>query len=80
MSKPHRQALLMLALSFIYAAVEFIRGAETISPVNTTISILVPIIAIAFALNIKDSKWRWPLIIGDLFILIIMGIFAFTHY
>ncbi|OYQ66927.1 TraX protein [Aerococcus sp. 1KP-2016] len=72
MNRIRRNALMMLALTFIYAGLQVGRPAAEIAWTNVTLSILIPIVAIIFAFNEKDSRWRWTLISLEVILLIVM--------
>jgi hypothetical protein len=72
MNKIRQNALMMLALTLMYAGLQIARPAADIAWTNVTLSILIPIIAMIFAFNEKDNKWRWSLIVIETILLIIM--------
>lgn len=77
MTKQRRNALMMLALTLIYSGLQFSR--PTLNVLNITTSLLIPVAAIIFALNLKDPRWRWPLITLEALALLLMIVFAWTH-
>ncbi|MDO4680129.1 MAG: TraX protein [Aerococcus sp.] len=79
MTKKRRNALMMFVLTLLYAALQFFRPNMTLTLLNVIISFLIPIIAMLFALNLKEPLWRWPLIAMEGIVLILMVVFALTH-
>ncbi|MGY0837002.1 TraX protein [Aerococcus urinaeequi] len=72
MNKIRQNALMMLALTFIYAGLQIARPATELAWTNITLSIIIPIIAMIFAFNEKDNKWRWSLITIETILFIVM--------
>src|SRR5699024_5404502 len=72
MNKIRQNALMMLALTFIYAGLQVARPAADLAWTNISLSIIIPIIAMIFAFNEKDNKWRWSLVTIEVILLIIM--------
>lgn len=72
MIKTKQNALMMLALTLIYTGLQIARPVTDMSWTNIALSILIPIIAIIFAFNIKENRWRWSLVTIETILLIIM--------
>ncbi|AMB99813.1 hypothetical protein AWM75_07475 [Aerococcus urinaehominis] len=72
MDKKKRNALMMTALSLIYAGLQLGRTPQELSLVNQTISLLIPLVGLVFALNLFDKKWRWSIFAGNLVIFLLM--------
>ncbi|MFV8252888.1 TraX protein [Aerococcus viridans] len=72
MNKIRQNALMMLALTFIYTGLQVARPAADLAWTNISLSIIIPIIAMIFAFNEKDNKWRWSFVTIEVILLIIM--------
>lgn len=72
MIKTKQNALMMLALTLIYTGLQIARPATDMSWTNISLSILIPIVAIIFAFNITENRWRWSLVTVETLLLIIM--------
>lgn len=80
MTKIRRNALMMLALTLIYSTLQFSRPLAEINGLNITISLLLPVIGIIYALNEKANNWRWPLIIIHTLLFLLMLFIAINSH
>ncbi|MCI5774948.1 MAG: hypothetical protein MR008_00430 [Aerococcus sp.] len=78
MTKQKRQALLFFALSLLFATLQLVRQSVTVTWWNNILAIALPLAAIIFALNVKEPKWRWPLIISEGLLTALMSWLAFV--
>lgn len=74
-----RQALLFFALSLLFASLQLWRDYSTVTWWNHLLSIALPIVAMVFALNVKESKWRWSLIGLEIVLTLLMVWLAFVQ-
>lgn len=74
-----RQALLFFALSLLFASLQLWRDYSPVTWWNHLLSIALPIVAMVFALNVKESKWRWSLIGLEIVLTLLMVWLAFVQ-
>ncbi|MGX7348519.1 TraX protein [Aerococcus vaginalis] len=79
MTTEKRQALLFFALSLLFASLQLWRDSSTVTWWNHLLSIALPIVAMVFALNVKESKWRWSLIGLEIVLTLLMIWLAFVQ-
>lgn len=72
MDRIRQNAMMILALSFIYTGLQVARPADEMSWTNIILSIVIPLIGIIFAFNEKDNRWRWGLTVAHVILLIIV--------
>ncbi|WP_198434857.1 TraX protein [Aerococcus urinae] len=72
MNKSRRQALLMTALSLIYATYQLQKPADQLTGYHLFLGHSIPIVATIFALNEKKAGLKWTLVAINLILLAIM--------
>lgn len=80
MDQKKRQALLVMALNILYVGVQLLNGPNDLTPTKVSICIIIAFVGAIFALNIKEGRWRWPLItLNIIFACLIAYLYFIIH-
>lgn len=79
MDSTRRNAMMFTGLVLIFSGWQLMRfeNPAAITTLNSIISVLLPIIAIVFCLNVMEKKWRYGLMAINFLALFLMGSLAF---